>query len=141
MIKQNKKTWLRSIAITAFFNTLIALFITSIGFGGDLFENLVYSQCIGLSILSVVRHILIRYHAAGSLKLSILVVVAMLPAIFVGRTLAIVMTGDDLSTILQSNELMIRTLVLSLVFGFLITFFFISKVVRSSRILVREILR
>ncbi len=127
MSKQYKKTWLRSFLITVFFNTLIALFITSMDFGGDLFENLIFSQCIGLSILSVVKYILIRFHAASSVKLSILVVAAMLPAIVVGTTLAVIMTGNDISAFIHSYDILIRTLVMSLVFGFVITFFFISK--------------
>ena len=128
MFKQDKMTWLRPFIITVFFNTFIALFITSMDFGGeDFFENLIFSQCIGLSILSVVKYMLIRFQTASSLHLSILVIAAMLPAIFVGASLAAVMTGYDLSAFWQSSDSSIRTLILSLVFGFVITFFFISK--------------
>ena len=128
MSKIDKKGWLRSFLITAFLNTFVALFITSLDIGGeDLVENFIFSQCIGLSILSLVRYILIRFQSVGSLFLSFLVVIAMLPAILVGSTLAVIITGNDLSAFLHNINSLIRTLVLSLVSGFIITFFFISR--------------
>ncbi|MGE5384748.1 MAG: sensor histidine kinase [Betaproteobacteria bacterium] len=39
-------------------NTLIALFLTVVGFGGPFVHNLIYSQCIGLSIVGLLTLVL-----------------------------------------------------------------------------------
>ena len=46
--------WLRAAAVI-FGNLLIAAFLTAIGFGGDFAINLLFSQCIGLSIFAALE--------------------------------------------------------------------------------------
>ncbi len=123
----NKKKFGRSFLLTSFFNTFIALFITLIEFGGNFIENLIFSQCIGLLILTAVRYVLNRFQEAGNLILSSLIVAVMLVAILAGTSLAIFLTGTDASTFIHGSGKLLRTLFISLVFGFIITYFFISR--------------
>ncbi len=51
--------WLRA-AMVIIGNLLIAIFLTSIGYGGSFAVNLLFSQCVGLSILSAVEITLSR---------------------------------------------------------------------------------
>lgn len=60
------QTFWRELAGVAMFNTLIALGLRYIGFGGTFAQNLVFSQCIGLSIAALVdggRRVLWRERA------------------------------------------------------------------------------
>jgi hypothetical protein len=47
-----------SLIATLVFNTLIAGFLTALGFGGGFAVNLVFSQCAGLSILALIQMVL-----------------------------------------------------------------------------------
>ncbi|MDK9702184.1 MAG: histidine kinase [Sulfuritalea sp.] len=49
---------MRSLIATVVFNTLIAGFLTALGFGGGFAINLVFSQCVGLSILALIQLVL-----------------------------------------------------------------------------------
>lgn len=109
------------------FNTIIALFITVMEYGGNLAENFTLSQCIGLSILCGVKFVLYQFQAIKPLLLSLLVVVAMLAAIVLGTSLGVVVSGIDPDAFIQDRGTLIRTLVLGLLFGFIITYFFISR--------------
>ena len=122
-----KQTFTISLLYTIGFNTIIALFITVMEYGGNLVENFTLSQCIGLSILCGVKFVLYRFQAIKPLLLSLLVVVAMLAAIVLGTSLGVVVSGIDPDAFIQDRGALIRTLVLGLLFGFIITYFFISR--------------
>ncbi|MDP1733874.1 MAG: sensor histidine kinase [Sulfuritalea sp.] len=49
---------MRSLIATLVFNTLIAGFLSALGFGGGFAINLVFSQCVGLSILALIQLVL-----------------------------------------------------------------------------------
>ncbi len=50
----DRKRVIKSLAYTAMFNTIIAVFLTNLEFGEGFLCNLIFSQCIGLSICSCV---------------------------------------------------------------------------------------
>ena len=50
----DRKRVLTSLALTAVFNTIIALFLTHLGFGGGFLINFIFSQCIGLCMCAFV---------------------------------------------------------------------------------------
>lgn len=49
---------MRALIATVVFNTLIAGFLVALGFGGGFTVNLVFSQCVGLSILALIQLVL-----------------------------------------------------------------------------------
>ncbi len=128
MTNFRQKTFMRRFLLVAFFNTLIAVFITLTDFTGEgIGENFVFSQCIGLSIFTPVHFIIYRFQNASSLRLSALVLAAMVAAILVGTSLAIFITGTDAMAFIRNSDKLMRTLFISLVFGFIITYFFIYR--------------
>jgi sensor histidine kinase YesM len=129
MISTSKpdRSFARALLYTIGFNTVIALFDTVMDYGGNLVENFILSQCIGLSILSGVWFVLHRFQAMKPLQLSVFVVTAMLVAIFLGTSLGVMISGMGADDFLQNSGTLMRTLVLGLLFGFIITYFFISR--------------
>jgi sensor histidine kinase YesM len=58
---------MRPLIATLVFNTLIAGFLTTLGFGGGFAVNLVFSQCAGLSIMLLIQLVL-RLPLSGALR-------------------------------------------------------------------------
>jgi sensor histidine kinase YesM len=134
-----KRSLVKSLLYTFGFNTVIAIFITVMEYGGNLRENFIISQCIGLSICFCVGFVLHRFQATRPLVLSLFVVWAMLAAIVVGTTLGVIISGLGAEKFLESSTTLFRTLTLGLLFGFIITFFFISREkITASETLAKE---
>lgn len=86
---------MRSYLVTLVFNTLIAGLLTVIGFGGTSFlENLLWSQCVGLSICTLAL-LAVRLTVPGPRRL-LAVVVAVIIGAVIGVTLASVIGGYPL---------------------------------------------
>lgn len=124
----NRKQVFTTLALTAVFNTIIALFLTYLGFGKGLFINFVFSQSIGLCICSLVLagHYFVRGPSiAGHL---VILLVAMPLGAAVGAFAGSQIAGIPFYEILRGRPtLFIQMLFAGILFGTIITNFFISR--------------
>lgn len=124
----DKKRVLTSLALTGLFNTIIALFLTHLGFGGGFSINFVFSQSIGLSMCSFILagHLLVRQPSI--LGHAILLLVAMPAGAAAGTFIGARIAGISFSEILQGKPaLFIQMLFVGILFGAVITNFFFSR--------------
>ena len=108
-----------SLFATLAFNTLIAGFLSALGFGDGFAVNLVFSQCIGLSILVLLQGVL-RLPLHGAAR-GVVVAVAIAAGAICGGTLGRLLTGLD-ATPGGSHET--ESLLIGLVFGGIAAGFF-----------------
>jgi sensor histidine kinase YesM len=104
---------------TLAFNALIAGFLTALGFGGGFAVNLVFSQCVGLSILGLIQGVL-RLPLSG-LARGAAVAAAIVGGATVGGMLGRLMTG--VGTVGDGSHEM-QSLLIGLVFGSIAAVFF-----------------
>ena len=123
----NRRTVFKTLSYTALFNTIIAIFLTSLKFGGGFVVNFVFSQCIGISICSC---ILIAHNYLRTVKpvIQLLIIVsAMTIGSVIGALLAIAATGVKTSILLEKDPSFIHVVLLGILFGFIISYFFFSR--------------
>lgn len=108
-----------SLVATLVFNTLIAGFLTALDYGGGFVVNLVFSQCVGLSILALVQ-VVLRLPLSGLGRMAA-VAVAIAAGATVGGILGRVLTGLGASAD-GSHET--QSLIIGLVFGSIAAVFF-----------------
>jgi sensor histidine kinase YesM len=108
-----------SLIATLVFNTLIAGFLTALGFGGGFAVNLVFSQCAGLSILALIQMVL-RLPLNGMVR-GTGVVAAVVAGALVGGMLGRLLTGLGASPD-GSHET--QALLIGLLFGSIAAGFF-----------------
>jgi sensor histidine kinase YesM len=124
----DKKRLLTSFVLTALFNTIIALFLTHLGFGGGVAINFIFSQSIGLCICSFILagHLLVK---GPSLPGHLILLLITMPAgaaagTFIGSQIA----GIPFSEILgERQSLFVQMLFVGVLFGTMITYFFFSR--------------
>jgi sensor histidine kinase YesM len=124
----DKKRVLTTVGVTAVFNTIIALFLTHLGFGGGLRNNFIFSQCIGLCMCSFILagHCFVR---GPSIPGHLILLLITMPAgatagAFIGAQIA----GFSFSEILRGSPAsFIQMLFLGILFGTMITYFFFSR--------------
>ncbi|MBI5109401.1 MAG: histidine kinase [Rhodocyclales bacterium] len=104
---------------TFLFNTLIAGFLSAIGAGGDFTLNLVFSQCIGFSILALMQ-IVLRLPLSGAAR-GVAVGVGVLVGAALGGMLARFLTGIGNS---MDGGHEAQSLLIGLVFGGIAAGFF-----------------
>jgi sensor histidine kinase YesM len=122
------KRFLTSLGLTAVFNTVIALFLTYIGFGEGFPVTFIFSQSIGLCMCSFILagHYLVR--GPSLLSHAILLLVAMPAGATAGTFIAAHITGFSFSEIFQGRPVFfIRILFVGILFGTMITYFFFSR--------------
>lgn len=110
---------LPSLIVTVVFNALIAAFLAALGFGGGFAVNLVFSQCIGLSIMVLCLGVL-RLQLNG-LARGVAIAFAIAAGALGGHTLARLLTGLGSSGD-GSHEL--QSMLVGLVFGGIAAGFF-----------------
>ena len=110
---------LPSLIVTLVFNALIAGFLAGLGFGGGFAVNLVFSQCIGLSIMVLCLGVL-RLSLSG-LARGVAIACAIAAGALGGHTLARLLTGLGSSGD-GSHEL--QSMLVGLVFGGIAAGFF-----------------
>ena len=124
----DRKSVVTTLALTAVFNTIIALFLTALGFGKGLGANFVFSQSIGLCICSAILagHSFVRGPSiAGHLAM---LLVAMPVGATAGALVGALMAGIPLSEILRGRPaLFVQMLFVGILFGTIITYFFFSR--------------
>jgi hypothetical protein len=124
----DRKKFSKCLFLTVVFNTVISLFLTSLGVGAGLAANFILSQCIGLSIgLSV----LAGYRLVGDPSPAVHVVMlflSMVSGATVGSLGGAFLAGFPLSTIFQGKPApFFQMLLMGILFGAAITYFFVSR--------------
>jgi len=126
----------RSLSYTVLFSTFIALVLTGIKFGGGFVENFIISQCIGISICSLVLTGLYLFKPANPLFMLVVVMVAIIIGTLVGWTLGSMATGFSVSLF---DQRFIPVIILGIMFGSIISYFFFSRErISQTEILVQE---
>ncbi len=118
----------KTMGYTVLINTFIAVFLTLIGFGnGQFWSIFLFSQCIGLSIsvgTLIVAHFFITSNLSGQVP-------AYFGAILIGSMsgtlLGSLLTGISPLYFFQEYKILGQVLVIGLVFGSIIAYFFITR--------------
>ena len=108
-----------SLIATVVFNALIAGFLTALGFGGGFAVNLVFSQCVGLSILALLQMVL-RLPLNGLVR-GLSVAAAIAVGALAGGALGRLLTGLDAP---PGDSHAAQSLLIGLVFGSIAAGFF-----------------
>jgi sensor histidine kinase YesM len=133
-----KKSVIKSLFYTFIFNTLIAVFLTGIKFGDGFLINFIFSQCIGLSICSCVLSALRFIKNARPFFKAFWVAVALIIGTIIGSYLGSVLSGLSSGAIFDRHS-MLQFLILGVMFGVIITYFFASRVqIEQSQARVQE---
>jgi len=127
-------TMLRYFILTLFFNTIIALLLSS-GMTLRFEESLICSQCIGISIYTGVN-IAIRLGVARKYLLTV-IAVAIVTGSVVGSVGGAVILGNN--AFFLRYDLLVSSIIFGCLFGIVITNFFISQSrITESQAIVRE---
>jgi len=134
------KKFLRILSLTVVFNTVLALFLTVIKFGGPTFlSNFIVTQCIGLSIFLcgfTVHHLL---KPAKPFPRFIVRVIAIIIGSFVGSLLGFVAIGEKHPFFTREYAFFINIVLFGILFGSIITYYFLSRErIRSTEALMQE---
>ena len=106
--KQLLAEYAREAVLVVIGNALIAAGLTAVGMGKGLGENLVFSEAIGLSImllLHIGRFRLQRRNALTAPRLAVVMVVAIVAGAAIGRLIAGVLLGLDLSKTFAAKDI------------------------------------
>lgn len=122
----NRGKTLTYLFYTVVFNTIIAIFLTSVKFGDGLVKNFIFSQCIGISICSCILIGLYLVKPKRHLIELFVIITAMIVGSVIGALLGSIATGIHPSIFLQYG-FAIRPVILGLLFGSIISYFFISR--------------
>jgi hypothetical protein len=127
-LRLDRKRVVTTLALTGVFNTIIALFVTQLGFGTGLLVNFIFSQTIGLCMCSLIlagHHFLRRPSVPGH---ALVLLVSMPMGAVLGAVLGAPIAGIPLSEIVQGRPaLLLQMLIIGIVFGTMITYFFFSR--------------
>ena len=116
----------KSLSYTFLFDTIIALFLTAMKLGGGFLINFIISQCIGLSICTCVLIAHLFFENAGPALKAVLVAAALIIGTLCGASLGSFLSGLSSSILLEKHSLL-QLLVLGVMFGSIITYFFSSR--------------
>jgi signal transduction histidine kinase len=122
----SKKQLIAQILFTPVINTLIALVLTASG--GDFYINMVFSQCIGMSIFTlVILGVQSNLFTTRPRKLAMATLAIIIGAVF-GTYLAVMLLGLE-SEVLFAHiaEVMYGPVAFGLFFGTIITYFFYTR--------------
>ncbi len=121
-----KKSLIRSLTYTFVFNTIIAVFLTAIKYGAGFPINFIISQSIGLSICTCVLIAHRFFNKAGPVLKAILVAAALTIGTVIGSYLGLFISGLHPTDLFEKHSLL-QLLVLGVMFGSIITYFFSSR--------------
>jgi sensor histidine kinase YesM len=138
-IKTTPKRILKTLLGTIEFNVVIALFLTAIKIGGGFTENLIFSQCIGLSICSLVLTAFYLLVPEALFVQLFIAVVAIIAGSVGGSLLGSVITGTDIALFHATPVSLVQTVLFGILFGAIISFYFISRdKMTASQALIQE---
>lgn len=110
------------------FDTLIALFLTLIQSGGSFKENFIFSHSIGTlcaACTALASRFAKKFNPIMQITIAIL---AMLTGIFLGITIGSILNGINIFTLINEySEAFMQTIVISIFFGSIIAYIFISR--------------
>ena len=116
-----------SLLYTSVFNTVIAVLLTTVGFGGTFIQTLIFSQCIGLSICTAVMTTL---RCLGPRTLTgrlALFLVATAAGSAVGAVIGSAAAGLSPAVFVRQYAFFLQVVGVSMIFGFAVSYFFYSR--------------
>jgi sensor histidine kinase YesM len=129
--------------LTMAFNTVIALFLTYLGFERDFVINFIFSQCIGLSIcvLVIIAHLF--FGTLNPLMRMFLFTAALILGSVGGTLLGMTITGVDTSLFFRKNVSFVHGVSMGIIFGSIISYFFysIQRIYTTERMAEEERIR
>ena len=123
----NRKEVPKTLFITAGFNTIIAIILSLLRFGSGFWINLLFSQCIGISICLCVMTVIHYLKPENFLIQFLWKVFALIFGTVVGSVVGLTALGIGPSALFDKQGFFIRMMLLGVVFGSIITYFFISR--------------
>jgi sensor histidine kinase YesM len=118
----------RILLITVVFCTLVAIFLTSVKFGDKSFlTNFIFSQCIGISSFLCIFTVRLVFKPVAPLMKVAAIVIPMVVGSLAGTILGSFVAGINLSLFLQRYGFFIQVVLLGILFGSIISYFFISR--------------
>jgi sensor histidine kinase YesM len=134
------KKFLRTLFLSVVFCTLIALFLTSVRFGGKTFlSNFIVAQCLGISIflcVFIVRHIL---KPSNPFVKFIAIVIALIIGSIGGSLLGFFAIGERPYRFISEYTYFIHIVLFGILFGSIISYFFFSRErIHSAETLIQE---
>ena len=134
----NRRHVLRAFSYTAVFNTAIAILLTFLDFGGGFVQNFIITQCIGMSICSCILIVHFLFKSAKHFIQMAAIFIAMIIGSVLGTLLGTVAAGIGTSIFFQQYSLF-QMIILGIVFGSIISYFFISReTISATKTLVQE---
>lgn len=115
------KAWLRALPIVILFNTLIALLLTLIAFGQGFAQNLLFAQCIGLSIFTLQSPI---DFSRDGIRPFVLYLGAIGAGVISGYALALTLLGKKIPSLLTSDLRMLGVILLVSFLASAVIFYF-----------------
>jgi len=122
----NRRMVIKALSYTAVFNTVIAIFLTVIEYGSGLVDNFIVSQCIGMSICSSIMTAHYFVKPARPLTQMFVITTAMITGSVIGALLGAIALRTDPAVFFQKYNF-IQVLFLGILFGSIISYFFISR--------------
>ena len=124
----NRKYVFKTVSYTLVFDTIIAIFLTSVAFGGGFIANFIVSQCIGISICSFILTALYLFKPKRPAVLLVMIFVAMATGSIIGVFLGSTIAGLNTPILLRDRlSHIIHAVLLGLLFGSIISYFFFSR--------------
>lgn len=128
---ESEITWpyaFKTFGYTMLIDTVIALFLTFIGFReGQFWEIFIFSQCIGLSICSSILAITRFLTISNPLMQTMAYLGGLLIGSMGGTLLGSLLAGIRPLSFFQESKIFGQTLMMGLIFGSVIAYFFISR--------------
>jgi sensor histidine kinase YesM len=111
----------RSFSYTVLLDTVIALVLTGIKFGGGFAVNFIVAQCIGISICSLALTAFYLFRPAHPSFMLVLVMIAIITGTVVGWIVGSIAAGLTISLFEQR---FVPVMILGIMFGSIISYFF-----------------
>ncbi len=124
----DRRRFIKSLLITALFNTIIALFLTVLEYGAGFAINFIFSQSIGLSICTAILtgHFFLKNPTP--LQHFIMILITLTLGAVLGSFLGAFILGMSLSGVFQGKPVsLLQLLGIGILFGSVITYFFFSQ--------------
>ncbi|MFZ1983563.1 MAG: histidine kinase [Desulfatitalea sp.] len=125
--QHNKGPSWKDLGLTAFFSTIIAGLLTYIYQDDSFWVNWIISQCIGLSICTLCRYSVALFNPQTTWGIAAVVAAASIFGGIIGGTAGGWLSGIEVSLFLAKKIYTLRVLIMSLLFGSIIAYYFFSR--------------
>ncbi len=121
------KLIIKNFFFTLLFNTVIAVFFTATGAESRFFDNLIMSQCMGISIFTSIYAALAIFKTESSTLQLIIIISALIIGASLGTILGTTALGmNPVSLVNEKFKLFFQIIIIGLMFGSIISYVFIS---------------